>query len=320
VAEEPALASSCTTIRTGGPDAPDAPDEGDTMNTTDVIVGVDGSPHSWDALRWAAGEACRRGSMLRVVSAYRPPTLGEQIAAGIDLAGIALSRAESVVAEMVAQARWAWPGLRVNGLSVCGATVPVLLATAGRSALVVVGSRGHGGFASLLLGATGLQLATHAPVPVAVVRGRTDDTTGPVVVGSDGSAGSEEALELAFEEAALRHCGLVAVRAYRRPVQAWGPDVPPVEIHPERRPVVERAALDDSIARWREKYPQVPVETRVGEGEPAEVLVAASHDARLVVVGTRGHGGFAGLLLGSVGQHLLHHAECPVLIARTTRQ
>lgn len=286
------------------------------MGTTDVVVGVDGSDPSQQALRWAAAEANLRGSRLRVVTAYRPPWPAEEIAAGTDLDAAALARAEDLVAEMVAQARQAAPDTVVSGLAVCGAPVPVLNDAGTNGALIVVGSRGHGGFSGLLLGATGLQLATHAASPVVVVRGRTESGAGPVVVGVDGSAGSDMAAGVAFHEAAMRGCTLALVRAYRVPTPHWGQRIEPVDLDGERLRLAELAALRACVEPWREKFPQVPVDEVVTHGDAASVLTAMSTAADLVVVGTRGHGGFAGLLLGSVGQKLLHHAHCPVLIAR----
>jgi nucleotide-binding universal stress UspA family protein len=285
------------------------------MRNTDIVVGVDGSPSSWDALRWAVDEAAQRGSRLRIVAAYRTPWPGEDISAGVDLRGAVLEHTECVVAEMEAYAREARPGVKVSGLTVCGATVPVLCAAAAASHLLVVGCRGHRGFTDLLLGATGLQLVTHAPVPVVVVRGSAD-RSGPVVVGSDGSAGSEMALAMAFEEADRHGCELVAVHAYQPPVTTLGPDARPLLYQPERLHASVCAELEACLVPWREKYPTVAVRTVVEPGEAAHELVDRSAGARLIVVGTRGHGRVTGLLLGSVGQHLLHHAHCPVLIAR----
>jgi nucleotide-binding universal stress UspA family protein len=121
---------------------------------------------------------------------------------------------------------------------------------------------------------------------------------------------------MAFDEAALHGARLIALHAYLLGVRTWGLDLPPdVEDEPPRE-AAESARLTVSVARWREKYPTVQVDLAVVEGQAAGRLVDASAEARLVVVGSRGRGGFAGLLLGSVGLHLLHHAECPVLIAR----
>ena len=132
----------------------------------------------------------------------------------------------------------------------------------------MVGSRGRGGFASLLLGSVSQRVATHAPCPVVVVRGREDVADGPVAVGVDDSAAAEH------------------------------------------------ARLEELLSPWRLKFPEVPVEVLVSHDSPAAVLNGVSHGAQLVIVGSRGHGTVAGALLGSAGLQLLHHADCPVWIAR----
>jgi nucleotide-binding universal stress UspA family protein len=182
--------------------------------------------------------------------------------------------------------------------------------------MVVVGSRGRGGFAGLLLGSVSQHVATHAAGPVVVVRTEREPVDGPVVVGIDKSDDSDHVLEVAFEEAALRGAGIVALHAYLPDVRTWGLDLPPdVEVEDVRRST-ETDRLAAVVAPWREKFPTVHAEVVVVEGQAAARLVDASSTAQLIVVGSRGHGGFAGLLLGSVGLQLLHHAGCPVLIAR----
>lgn len=290
------------------------------MRAPDVLVGVDGSAPAIDALRWAAHEAGRRKSPLRVLSAYRPPWPGEDLAVGVDLEDIARTQAQCQVDEMVTRAREDVPGLIVSGRVMHGPAAPVLLDASSSVALLVVGFRGHGGFASLVLGATSLQVSTHANAPVVVVRGRSGPgNVGRVVVGSDGSTGSDTAIQAAFQEAAWHESGLTVVRAFGPPMSspfaALGASSP--DEMPERE-AAEHAALDASIAAWRQKFPLVDVKTQVTIGDAAQALLAASGSARMIVVGTRGRGGFAGLLLGSVGQKLLHHAGCPVLIARRT--
>jgi len=132
----------------------------------------------------------------------------------------------------------------------------------------------------------------------------------------DGSPASEHALRAAFDEAVARVTGVVAVRVYVPGNAGLRADVSvPVE-DPDERREEELRHLADDIAPWQEKYPDVPVKPVALDGHTAEVLIGLSSSAQLVVVGTRGHGGFAGLLLGSVGLQLLHHADCPVLIAR----
>jgi nucleotide-binding universal stress UspA family protein len=205
-----------------------------------------------------------------------------------------------VAAESIAEARATAPGTEVTATTACCHPVPLLMENAGAGSLIVVGSRGHGGLGNLLLGSTSLQLATHAAGPVVVVRGRTDGGIAPVVVGTDGSAGADIAVGAAFEAAAERGSFLTAVHADHGRADGADP----------------RTATEATLRPWREKYPDVPVETVLTPGDAASVLTALSSTAQLVVVGTRGHGGFAGLLLGSVGQKLIQHAHCPVLIAR----
>jgi nucleotide-binding universal stress UspA family protein len=138
-----------------------------------------------------------------------------------------------------------------------------------------------------------------------------------VVVGADGSAGADEALRLGFEEAAIRGIGVLAVRVYHPAEPPWGLGELPYVEDPSERREAERVALAEEIAPWRDKFPDVPVESVALDGHPGEVLAGVSGRASLLVVGTRGRGGFASLLLGSVGVAVLHHADCPVMIART---
>jgi nucleotide-binding universal stress UspA family protein len=194
----------------------------------------------------------------------------------------------------------------------------VLVDASRTAALVVVGNRGHGGFGGLMLGSVGAHVATHARGPVIVARGTVDRAHGPVVVGADGSDRADHTLGIAFEEAARRGSALIAIRAYQPPVpyglmavSATPPD------HPGMLKAQEAEALANSVRPWREKYPNVEVETLVAQGSAGRVLVDVSSSAGLVVVGSHGHGAIAGTLLGSVGLQLLHHADCPVLIVRS---
>jgi nucleotide-binding universal stress UspA family protein len=182
--------------------------------------------------------------------------------------------------------------------------------------MVVVGSRGRGGFTGLLLGSVSQHVATHAAGPVVVVRARPWQADGPVVVGVDESDGTGHALDVAFEEAALRDAGIVVLHAYLPDVRTWGLDLlPEVEDEHVRR-TIELDRLNDIVEPWRKRFPAVDVEVAAVDGQAAARLIDASATARLMVVGSRGRGGFTGLLLGSVGLQLLHHAGCPVLIAR----
>jgi len=281
-----------------------------------ICVGVDGSSASQSALRWAAAEAAANNAELVVIHAYDWRVLGARAQIGGAYADVARSMATTLMETAVDQARALAPEVNVRGETVLGAAGPTLVTASETFDLTVLGSRGRGGFASLLLGSVSQHVATHADGPVVVVRGRPDVAIGPIVVGADGSPASEHAVRLAFEEAVARDAGVLAVRIYIPRLAGLGVDISaPVE-DPVRRREEELRHLADDIAAWREKYPDVSVRSVVLDGHTAEVLIGLSSSAQLVVVGTRGHGGFAGLLLGSVSLQLLHHADCPVLIAR----
>ena len=154
----------------------------------------------------------------------------------------------------------------------------------------MVGSRGLSGFRGLLLGSVGAQVATHASCPVVVVRGRTT-TTGPVVVGVDESASARVATALAFEETALRrNAMLLAVTAYTAPLLLMTIGTPPLDYDQSELETVIRRSQTVELAEWREKHPDVVVDGEVVTGNPAEVLVAKSRHAQLVVVGTHSQG------------------------------
>ncbi|TDE19861.1 universal stress protein [Actinomadura sp. 6K520] len=278
-----------------------------------VVVGYDGSPASGAAVRWAAVAARLRGVPLTVAHAWDMYAAAGPMAVPV---GDLVAAAEKVVAEGADHAREETGEVRaVIGR---GGPTPVLLEAAADAELIVVGTRGRGGFAGLVLGSTAVELASHASVPVVVVRdhppaGRRPD--GPVVVGVDGSAASLEAVALAFTEADLRGAELVAVAAWPAEVET-GP-APLLDAGSLREFAAER--LDRLVAPLRDKYPGVRVRTEVVPGRPREVLLAAAAEARLVVVGSRGHGGFRGLLLGSVSHALLHHADAPVAVAHAPR-
>ncbi|HTJ31708.1 MAG TPA: universal stress protein [Dactylosporangium sp.] len=283
------------------------------MNGQRIIVGYSGSQAACRAVDWAAAEAERTYTRLQIVYAYPivyPIGWPGDYYAVIEMTQAAERLADQLVAEIVAYARERTPGVDVSGLAVPGPAATTLLDLADATgSLLVVGNRGAGRITNLLLGSVSQHVATHAHVPIVVVRGRSAATEGPIVVGIDRSASTDTALRLAFGAALARATDVIAVRAYVPPARSR---LPPSAVE-----APERAILQSSLAGWREKYPTVEVQGRLAIGSAAEVLIAMSHTAQLIVVGSRGHGAFTGLLLGSVGQQLMHHAECPVLIAHT---
>ncbi|WP_214369161.1 universal stress protein [Pseudonocardia sp. H11422] len=284
-----------------------------------VVAGVDGSGSALEAVRWAAQEAERRRAPLRLVEAFGWMTtehIGDP-GLGVDYREVLLRSAQDQVAAAAEEATRTAPGVAIEQDVVTGYPVPVLGAEAARAQLVVLGDRGLGGFTGLLVGSVAVAMAAHASCPVVVVRGGTQDGAprpeGPVVVGIDGSPISEAALAFAYEAAARRRVPLVAVHTWRDllvdPVMAPAMDWEAIATD-------EHKLLAERLAGWSEKYPDVPVRRVVTRDRPAHALIEQSAHAQLVVVGSRGRGGFAGLLLGSVSHALLHHAECPVAVVR----
>lgn len=262
-----------------------------------VVVGVDGSSSSDDALVQAAREAQRRRATLRVVHATGWPV--RPMYAPLDMSPL-----HRMAHDAAQQARSVAPDVEVTDTVAIGGAVSVLTTESRAADLMVVGSRGAGGFAGMLLGSTAASLVAHCECPVMAVRGQPDPT-GPVVLGVDGSPHGEEAIEFAFAEAALRGAEILAVHAWLPDYATAGTGVE----GPER-------LLALAVAGRTERYPDVVVRQEVASGDTREVLIEASKTAQLMVVGARGRGGFTGLLLGSVSQALLHHAHCPLTVVR----
>lgn len=282
-----------------------------------VVVGVDGSAGSLSAVRAAAAEAVERGRPLRIVHAFIWPSLG--VATGPPVnepADLGLRAfAERVLAEAVDEAEKAAPGVHPTAALVDGAAAPVLLGESRDAVLLVIGDRGLGGFGSLLLGSVALHTTAHAACPVLVVRGQ-ERATGPVVVGVDGSAGSGSAIGFAIEEAARRRTSLTAVHVWGAFDSGSQPDRLPLVYDKGALEGAEQRVLSESLAGWVTRYPEVTVRPELVHGRPAAALIEHSRTAQLLVTGARGRGGFTGLLLGSVSQTVLHHADCPVVIVR----
>ncbi|GGM42266.1 universal stress protein [Micromonospora sonchi] len=285
-----------------------------------VVVGVDGSEIALQAVRAAAREAATRRLPLRIVHAFIWPLMRVPLgpAPGAPADGGLRNQAQRYVDEAVAEAGKAAPEVTVDGAVVEGAASGVLLAESRAAALVVLGSRGLGGFAGLLLGSTAVQVSAHADCPVLVVRGEPP-ANGPVVVGVDGSELSRQAVGFAFEEAARRDTELVAVHAWLYPTPAGPGDILPLVYDLDAFREQEERVLAESVAEWSERHPEVTVRQRLVRGSPGRALVEQSRTAQLVVVGARGRGPLGGLLLGSVSHAVLHHAESPVAIVRKPR-
>lgn len=284
-----------------------------------VVVGVDGSPAAKVAVEWAARDAALRGVPLTIVHVL--PTLEGGMWVDLPVSGefwdMRNREAEELVSDasrMVSGALADAPRTPVRQHVFNGGIVPSLVDMSKDADLVVVGCRGLGTVQGLLLGSVSSGLIHHAHGPVAVIHDEDPladrRASAPVAVGVDGSPASESALAIAFDEASRRHVGLVAVhawadRSYEVPGLDWN------DFHVEAEEI-----LAERLAGWSDRYPDVTVERVVAENRPAQQLLAQSETAQLLVVGSHGRGGFAGLLLGSVGSAVAHAARLPVIVAR----
>ncbi|OUC95790.1 universal stress protein [Streptosporangium minutum] len=281
--------------------------------TAHVVVGVDGSPSSQAAVEWAADDAVRRGRALRIVHVCEPWVYDIPLQTPPGFRDSVTESCQGVLEDAARLARERAPGLEVDAVLETGRPVEILRREAEDAEQVVLGSRGRGGFTGLLLGSVSFALAGHVAAPVVVVRGSQEWTHGGVVVGFDGSAHSAAALAYAFEEAARRGARLHAIHAWQMPVVGQGAAYAPLV---EEIFAAEEGVAADTLAPWREKYPQVEVEQTVVCGHPVAAVCEASEAADLAVVGSRGLGRLGSAVLGSVSHGVLHHARCPVAVVR----
>ncbi|GAA3463553.1 universal stress protein [Saccharothrix longispora] len=284
-----------------------------------VVVGVDGSESAARAVRWAAREAARRTAPLVIVHAC--PVVAGHVPEPVPLPRsyheAVLEQGRERLAEAEAEARGTVPEVEVRTELVFGGAAEDLVGRSASAQLVVLGSRGLGGFTGLLVGSIAVAVSTHGHCPVVVVRGSGPEAggrrEGPVVVGLDGSSTSEAALAFAVEVAASGNAELVAVRTWSDLAvdTAWEHGL---TVDWESIQEAEQRLLEQQLAPHREAHPELVVRTLVTRDRPARSLVEHAEHAQLVVVGSRGRGGFRGLLLGSTSQTLIHHAPCPVAV------
>ena len=282
-----------------------------------IVVGFDGSPDALGALDWAIREAASRRLGIRVV--YVQPDLSGWDASAASMSGAPVLSSvlphdpAPVLDEAVARAEGT--GVEVATEALTGSIAGLLVEQSRTAEMVVIGSRGMGSISSVVLGSTVAHVAAHAHCPVIVVRAE-GVADGPVVVGVDGSPGSEQLVGWAFDHASRHGLALEVVHCYAIPVYPGVvPYVPPVEIT-EATAGFEERVTHEVLAGWGEQYPDVVVTTRVLHGRPAPALIEASQRASLTVVGSRGRGAFLGMLLGSTSLSLLQHAHGSVAVLR----
>lgn len=289
----------------------------------DVVVAVDGSPASNNAVRWAANTAAKRGVALRLASSYTMPQF--LYAEGMvppqelydDLQRETMQKvddAREIALEVV-------PELRIGHAVAEGSPIDMLLEMSRDAGMIVTGSRGLGELSGVVLGSVSAAVVSHAHCPVVVVRednAVTDETKyGPVVVGVDGSDVSKRATEVAFEEAEARGAELLAVHTWiDSQVTMSGPAFTITDDRWEEARAEKSAKLDEYLGEFAKNHPNVEMRKMITRDRPVRALTEAAQGAQLLVTGSHGRGGFKGMLLGSTSRALLQSAPCPMMVVR----
>ncbi|MGX9791143.1 universal stress protein [Mycobacterium sp. MMS18-G62] len=283
-----------------------------------VLVAVDGSPESDAAVRWGAREAEMHHAPLTLVHVVVPVVVSWPVASlqtkfdewQEENAQEVLDQAREAAHSSLAQSEVG----NVHTEVLHGYAVPTLVQASKDAQMVVVGSRGMGAFGRAVLGSVSSGVVHHARCPVAIIHAdeaQAPDPASPVLLGIDGSPASEKATAMAFDEASRRGVELVALHA-------WS-DVgvfPILGMDWHEYEDQGREVLGERLAGWQEQYPDVGVRRRIVCDRPARWLVDESEQAQLVIVGSRGRGGFAGMLLGSVSTAVAESAKAPVIVVR----
>lgn len=289
------------------------------MPRSDILIAVDGSAESDAAIRWATREALLLGAAtVTLVHVVAPVVVSWPVAnLRSDFCDWQEENAQQVLerAQKLVQAEMgdAHPP-KVTELVLHGNVAPTLVRLSTEAGLVVVGSRGLGGVAGAVLGSTSRSLLHHAHCPVTVIHrdeAHAVDANSPVLVGIDGSPVSEAATARAFDEASRRRVDVVALHAWSDVRMPSALGVGWHEYEDQGHEV-----LGERLAGWQERYPDVGVRRRIVCDRPAHWLIDESQRAQLVVLGSRGRGGFAGMLLGSVSTTVAGMAKCPVMVVR----
>jgi nucleotide-binding universal stress UspA family protein len=284
-----------------------------------IIVGVDGSPASNAAVCWAAHDAVMRNVPLTLVHVVNPAASPWSQAPLLDQFAVwQENEGHRILADGVKLARDTAkdnPRIAIESELIFSATAPTFVDLSQEAELMVVGNSGRGALARGLLGSVSSSLVRRAHCPVAVIRDEDPrmphPAEAPVLVGIDGSPASELATAIAFDEASRRRVNLVAVHAWSDTeiFELPGLDWSAVKAEEER-------LLAEGLAGWQERYPDVTVHRLLVCDRPARVLAETSETAQLVVLGSRGRGGFAGMLLGSVSNAVVQSVRMPVIVAR----
>ncbi|MER6950208.1 universal stress protein [Nonomuraea sp. NPDC000554] len=277
-----------------------------------VTVGTDGSRPATIAVKWAAEDATRRGAALRIVHVFEP--WGHDLPyQPVPEAPEGIARYSEGILDAAAEvARAQAPATEVTTALLSGRIIGMLIKESDDALQIVVGSRGVGGFAGMLMGSVSIGLAGHAACPVVVVRGGQDTVQGQIVVGFDGAAHSEGALEYAFAEAERRTARVQVVYAWQAAILS--PYASGYSAYFDDLFAAGKHTVEERLRAWNDRYPRVPTIITAVCDHPVAAICDASTQADLVVVGSRDLGGLGATALGSVSRGVLHHAHCPVAV------
>lgn len=289
-----------------------------------IVVGVDGSAPSNAAVAWAARHAALRNIPLSVVCVNAPTAAAASALMTVPVpadytrwqheqAEQIIEDARKIAADVCSPNR----SPQFHAQSLDGPPIPTLVELSKDAEMLVAGCRGLGAVDRALLGSVSSALVHHAHCPVAIIHDEeVPPADAPVVVGIDGSPTSERATELAFEEASHRGVELLALHAWTDMTVLGFPSINWSPAETENIKSSEKELLAERLAGFRERYPDTPVRRVVVADRPAYQLLKHSESAQLVVVGSHGRGGFAGMLLGSVATAVVNSATVPVIVVR----
>ncbi|MBA4505654.1 universal stress protein [Corynebacterium sanguinis] len=288
-----------------------------------VVVAVDGSPASDNAVRWAANTAAKRDIPLKLAASYTMPQFlyaegmvpPQELFDDLQRETMAKIDAARELALSIA------PDIRIGHAVAEGSPIDMLLEMSNDATMIVMGSRGLGGLSGMVLGSVSGAVVSHASCPVVVVREDNnvteDNKYGPVVVGVDGSEVSKRATEVAFEEAVARDAELVAVHTWiDAPIQGPGSGYAITEDFWYAMQQEKEEKLSTYLSGLQEQYGDVPVRKIITRDRPVRALTEAARGAQLLITGSHGRGGFKGMLLGSTSRALLQSAPCPMMVVR----
>ncbi|MFC5821737.1 universal stress protein [Nonomuraea harbinensis] len=259
-------------------------------------------------MQWAAADARRRGLGLRIVHVCEHGGFGDE----------GTKYCSGTLAAAADRARASSPDLEVSTGMLAGNVIDALIGESRSADSVVLGSRGLGGFTRLLLGSVGRGVAGHADGPVVIVRGSSRPAHGRVVVGDDGSDCSAVAVTYAVEQARARQVPVHVLYSWQMPIAP--PYAAGYNALLESACEEELRAAARRVEAWRAQHPDCEIVGEQRTGHPSEALIEAGQTADLVVVGSRGLGGFASAVLGSVSHALLYHAVCPTAVVRPRKR